>query len=238
MTQPQPEAGARAGPGVEAVRGIGSEEANEGVGRARSASRRVSHSAATAQASLAAQELPGVLAALDAAPRFSHRTHSCGPRDQEQRQPCGAGAELVPPRGVRRSARGLAAACRRLGYDGLHRVQPASPAPPRRDEAAHGPAWFAPIRIDRLHSWCSRTGNDPASGSARSSYAAEPARTAPDALIVWPPARNAPCWCNSGRKYKQCCGHPSVAATPAPRTVARGVRHGPGPDHAARGWRR
>lgn len=24
--------------------------------------------------------------------------------------------------------------------------------------------------------------------------------------ITWPPERNAPCWCGSGRKYKQCCG--------------------------------
>ena len=80
--------------------------------------------------------------------------------------------------------------------------------------AAHGPAWIAPIRVDRLRSWCARTGNDPASGSARSSYAAELARTASADLIAWPPARNEPCWCRSGRKYKQCCGHPSVAATP------------------------
>ena len=83
--------------------------------------------------------------------------------------------------------------------------------------AAHGPICIAPIRIDRLRSWCSRTGNDPASGSARSSYAAELARSASDELIPWPPARNAPCWCGSGRKYKQCCGHPSVAAKPAMR---------------------
>ena len=79
---------------------------------------------------------------------------------------------------------------------------------------AHGPAWIAPIQVDRLRSWCARTGNDPASGSARSRYAAELARTASADLIAWPPARNEPCWCRSGRKYKQCCGHPSVAATP------------------------
>ena len=23
--------------------------------------------------------------------------------------------------------------------------------------------------------------------------------------LAWPPARTAPCWCGSGRKYKQCC---------------------------------
>lgn len=29
-------------------------------------------------------------------------------------------------------------------------------------------------------------------------------RTQP-AMVHWPPARTAPCWCGSGRKYKQCC---------------------------------
>jgi uncharacterized protein YchJ len=24
--------------------------------------------------------------------------------------------------------------------------------------------------------------------------------------IFWPPERNQPCWCDSGRKYKKCCG--------------------------------
>ncbi|MFB6784581.1 SEC-C metal-binding domain-containing protein [Streptomyces sp. NPDC056352] len=26
---------------------------------------------------------------------------------------------------------------------------------------------------------------------------------------MWPPARNEPCWCDSGRKYKKCCGTPA-----------------------------
>ncbi len=29
-------------------------------------------------------------------------------------------------------------------------------------------------------------------------------RTHP-AMVSWPPARTAPCWCGSSRKYKQCC---------------------------------
>jgi hypothetical protein len=28
-------------------------------------------------------------------------------------------------------------------------------------------------------------------------------------LMPWPPGRNEPCWCGSGRKYKKCCGSPS-----------------------------
>lgn len=27
--------------------------------------------------------------------------------------------------------------------------------------------------------------------------------------LGWPPERNAPCWCDSGRKYKKCSGSPS-----------------------------
>ena len=33
------------------------------------------------------------------------------------------------------------------------------------------------------------------------------------APIPWPPGRNEPCWCGSGRKYKKCCGAPSSADT-------------------------
>lgn len=27
-------------------------------------------------------------------------------------------------------------------------------------------------------------------------------------FAYWPPARNAPCWCGTGAKYKKCCGAP------------------------------
>jgi uncharacterized protein YecA (UPF0149 family) len=30
-------------------------------------------------------------------------------------------------------------------------------------------------------------------------------RDATLAMVPWPPDRTAPCWCGSGRKYKQCC---------------------------------
>lgn len=29
-------------------------------------------------------------------------------------------------------------------------------------------------------------------------------------LRSWPPERNKPCWCGSGRKYKKCCGSPNT----------------------------
>jgi tetratricopeptide (TPR) repeat protein len=77
---------------------------------------------------------------------------------------------------------------------------------------AAGPAdlWIAPIQIDAFQRWCHSTGRDPATSAARAGYAAERARTASPELIAWPPARNAPCWCGTSRKYKKCCGHPST----------------------------
>lgn len=32
--------------------------------------------------------------------------------------------------------------------------------------------------------------------------------------IAWPPARNGPCWCGSGAKYKKCCGNPVHQSAP------------------------
>jgi uncharacterized protein YecA (UPF0149 family) len=70
---------------------------------------------------------------------------------------------------------------------------------------------ITPVQIDVFQRWCHSTGRDPATASTRAGYAAERARIAAPDLIAWPPARNAPCWCGTGRKYKQCCGHPHVA---------------------------
>jgi hypothetical protein len=35
--------------------------------------------------------------------------------------------------------------------------------------------------------------------------------------ISWPPPRNGPCWCGSGRKYKKCCGNPADRRPPSTR---------------------
>ena len=58
---------------------------------------------------------------------------------------------------------------------------------------------LAPIQIDAYLRHCSAEGLDPAASRSRSHYAAELARR--DETVVWPPARNALCWCGSGRKY-------------------------------------
>jgi hypothetical protein len=67
----------------------------------------------------------------------------------------------------------------------------------------HRPA-IAPIVVDAFLAWAAEEGYDPATGEARSVYAAELDRTGH--AIPWPPGRNNPCWCGSGRKYKRCCG--------------------------------
>ncbi len=63
---------------------------------------------------------------------------------------------------------------------------------------------IAPIRIPDYLAWCTDRGTDPATPTTRANYAADLARQG--GAVGWPPARNQPCWCGSGRKYKQCCG--------------------------------
>jgi tetratricopeptide (TPR) repeat protein len=51
-------------------------------------------------------------------------------------------------------------------------------------------------------------GGSPDTAATRSAYAAELARRGQ--ATTWPPPRNGPCWCGSGRKYKKCCGSPAM----------------------------
>ena len=66
------------------------------------------------------------------------------------------------------------------------------------------PMRVGPMTVDGLTAFSAAEGDDPGTAEARSSYAAELARRGE--AIPWPPGRNAPCWCGSGRKYKACCG--------------------------------
>jgi len=61
----------------------------------------------------------------------------------------------------------------------------------------------APIRLDDYLPWCNNERLDPESSGTRAHYAAELTRRGE--AISWPPGRNDPCWCGSGRKYKHCC---------------------------------
>ncbi|WP_419995045.1 SEC-C domain-containing protein [Streptomyces boninensis] len=49
----------------------------------------------------------------------------------------------------------------------------------------------------------------PEDRSTRAAYAADLA--ARGQAHPWPPPRNSPCWCGSGRKYKKCCGNPATS---------------------------
>jgi tetratricopeptide (TPR) repeat protein len=63
---------------------------------------------------------------------------------------------------------------------------------------------IAPIDVAAFIAWADSEGYDPASGEARSVYAAELFRAG--RVVPWPPSRNDGCWCGSDRKYKRCCG--------------------------------
>jgi len=74
---------------------------------------------------------------------------------------------------------------------------------------------IAPVQVAPFTAWCAEREREPDSAEARSEYAAHLAATADPSLIAWPPGRNEPCWCGSGRKYKKCCAAPtSVDAEP------------------------
>ncbi|HTP22360.1 MAG TPA: tetratricopeptide repeat protein [Solirubrobacteraceae bacterium] len=60
----------------------------------------------------------------------------------------------------------------------------------------------APIVVEDYSAWCAEHDEDPE--EARAAYAAH--RMRDGEAIPWPPGRNEPCWCGSGRKYKKCCG--------------------------------
>ncbi len=60
--------------------------------------------------------------------------------------------------------------------------------------------------VDEFADYVDRTGSDPADEQTRLAYLTEAygrGRT-----MSWPPQRNNPCWCGTGRKYKKCCGDP------------------------------
>jgi tetratricopeptide (TPR) repeat protein len=68
---------------------------------------------------------------------------------------------------------------------------------------------MVPLTVAALQAFCVRTGRDPAESDTRIACMDE--LVARGAVISWPPARNAPCWCGSNTKYKKCCGRPGGA---------------------------
>jgi tetratricopeptide (TPR) repeat protein len=68
---------------------------------------------------------------------------------------------------------------------------------------------IAPVRVAPFTAWCAEEGQQPDS-EARATYAAHLAAHAESGVVSWPPGRNQPCWCGSGRKYKKCCAATSL----------------------------
>ena len=66
------------------------------------------------------------------------------------------------------------------------------------------PMHISPLTVGFLEHCADEDDLDPGWPEARAAAAAEVLRLG--GAKRWPPGRNEPCWCGSGRKYKQCCG--------------------------------
>jgi hypothetical protein len=70
---------------------------------------------------------------------------------------------------------------------------------------------IAPVRVAPFTEWCIDRGHQPDSAATRAEYASQLAARGDPGVTPWPPGRNDPCWCGSGRKYKKCCAATSLA---------------------------
>ncbi|WP_047868155.1 SEC-C domain-containing protein [Nocardiopsis sp. RV163] len=77
------------------------------------------------------------------------------------------------------------------------REHPATP----RSVVLHG--------VEEIVEFAERSGRDPADDDTVRTWADRGVAADDPRLRSWPPGRNEPCWCDSGRKYKKCCGSPS-----------------------------
>jgi hypothetical protein len=77
------------------------------------------------------------------------------------------------------------------------------------DEAGAAHVRMVTGTLADFQAYAQRTGSDPADQKTRQNYGECQAAEHPDQTLLWPPARNGPCWCDSGRKYKKCCGTPA-----------------------------
>ena len=78
------------------------------------------------------------------------------------------------------------------------------------DEAGAARVHLVSGTLADYEAYARREGLDPAAQPTRQDYGEWYARTHPEQVLLWPPARNGPCWCDSGRKYKKCCGAPTM----------------------------
>ncbi|WP_444960367.1 SEC-C metal-binding domain-containing protein [Nocardiopsis sp. M1B1] len=63
--------------------------------------------------------------------------------------------------------------------------------------------------VEDIVEFAERSGLDPADDGTALAWSDLELTEGDPRLRSWPPGRNEPCWCGSGRKYKKCCGSPS-----------------------------
>jgi hypothetical protein len=63
---------------------------------------------------------------------------------------------------------------------------------------------IVPLTVEEVTAGAAEHGIDADWAEARARTAYELARQG--RAVAWPPGRNDPCWCGSGKKYKKCCG--------------------------------
>jgi len=61
-----------------------------------------------------------------------------------------------------------------------------------------------PLTVAQVRELAAANEFDEEAAEARARAAYEAAREG--GALAWPPGRNDPCWCGSGKKYKKCCG--------------------------------
>jgi uncharacterized protein YecA (UPF0149 family) len=61
-----------------------------------------------------------------------------------------------------------------------------------------------PLTVECVRALAGTAGIDEDAAEARARAAYEVAQEG--GAVTWPPGRNEPCWCGSGKKYKKCCG--------------------------------
>ncbi len=71
----------------------------------------------------------------------------------------------------------------------------------RRSVALHG--------VKEIVEFAERSGQDPVNIDTALDWVYLELSADDPRSRAWPPGRNEPCWCDSGRKYKKCCGSPS-----------------------------
>jgi tetratricopeptide (TPR) repeat protein len=76
------------------------------------------------------------------------------------------------------------------------------------DEAGAARVHIVSGNLADYEAYARRERRDPGDQSTRQDYGEWCLKAHPGRVQLWPPARNGVCWCDSGRKYKKCCGTP------------------------------